>query len=183
MAEIWPVYDGREPTIGGPWARLPLAEAIALCELQPRDFLSDLATRPGPRFGDADRDLWYAGFKHVVVVVEEDEALKAKWKPGFYKSRLTPKEVFRRLVQQPVVAALGSEDVVRVEVEPTIDAEGLGAMLATVVITPNAIERLGPEAEVDAEVRLQERLREMHVAGTAIMVFATEAELAEDVGS
>jgi hypothetical protein len=30
---------------------------------------------------------------------------------------------------------------------------------------------------------LQDRLREMHVAGAVITVLATEAELAEDVGS
>ncbi|HEY7550031.1 MAG TPA: hypothetical protein VH913_11000, partial [Hyphomicrobiaceae bacterium] len=118
MAEIWPVYEGREPTIGGPWARLSLADAIALCELRPRDFLCGLATHPRPRFGDADRDLWYAGFRHVVVVIEEDEGQGAEWKPGFYKSRLTPKEVFRRLVEEPVVAALGRDNVVRVEVAP-----------------------------------------------------------------
>jgi hypothetical protein len=183
MAEIWPVYEGKEPTIGGPWARLPLAEAIALCELRPRDFLSDLASRPRPRFGDADRDLWYAGFKHVVVVVEEGEGQKAGWKPGFYKSRLSPKEMFRRLVEQPLVAALGSDNVLRVEVAPTLDAEGRGAMLTTIIIAPGAIERLNSEVQVDAEVRLRERLREMHVAGATIMNFATEAELAEDVGS
>jgi hypothetical protein len=91
-----------------------LAEAIALCELRPRDFLSDLATRPRPRFADADRDLSYAGFKHIVVVVEEDEGQSAGWKPGFYKSRLTPKETFRRLIQQALIAALGSDNVVRV---------------------------------------------------------------------
>jgi hypothetical protein len=182
MAEIWPVYEGRESTIGGPWARLPLAEAISLCELRPRDFLSDLAARPGPRFGDVDRDLWYAGFKHVVVVIEEDEARKAKWKPGFYKSRLTPKEVFRRLIEEPRVVALGSDNVVRVEVAPTIDAAGRGAMLTTIVIAPDALPRLGTEALFDADMRLQDRLREMHVAGAAFTVLATEAELAEDVG-
>jgi hypothetical protein len=183
MAEIWPVYEGKEPTIGGPWARLPLSDAIALCELQPRDFLSDLATRPRPRFGDTDRDLWYAGFKHVVVVVEEDEGPGAEWKPGFYKSRLTPKEVFRRLVEEPVVAALGRDNVVRVEVAPSIDALGRDAMLATIVIAPDALPRLDGEALVKADMQLQDRLREMHVAGAAIVDFATEAELAEDVGS
>lgn len=162
---------------------MPLAEAIALCELRPRDFLSDLATRPRPRFGDVDRDLWYAGFKHVVVIVEEDEGQGTEWKPGFYQSRLTPKEVFRRLVEQPLVAALGSDNVVRVEVAPSTDALGRDAMLATVVIAPDALPRLDGEALVNADMQLQDRLREMHVAGAAIVDFATEAELAEDVGS
>jgi hypothetical protein len=136
-----------------------------------------------PRFADPDLDLWYAGFRHVVVEIEEDEARRGKWKPGFYRSRHTPKEVFRRLVEQPLVAALGSDNVLRVEVAPTLDAEGRGAMLATVVIVPDALKGLDSDAQVDAELRLQERLREMHVAGASIIVFATEAELAEDVGS
>jgi hypothetical protein len=87
------------------------------------------------------------------------------------------------LIEQPVVAALGSDNVLRVEVAPTMDAEGRGAMLTTVVIAPDAIQRLGSEAETDAEARLRDRLREMHVAGATIMVFGTEAELAEDVGT
>ena len=183
MAEIWPAYEGRELTIGGPWARMPLLEAIALCELRPHDFLSDLEARPRPRFGDADRDLWYAGFKHVVVVVEEDEGRGEEWKPGFYKSRLMPKEVFRRLVEEPVVAALGRDNVVRVEVAPSVDALGRDAMLATIVIAPDALPRLDGEALVKADMQLQDRLREMHVAGAAITTYATEEELAEDVGS
>jgi hypothetical protein len=117
------------------------------------------------------------------VVVEEDEGQGTEWKPGFYKSRLTPKEVFRRLVEEPVVAALGRDNVVRVEVAPSIDALGRDAMLATVVIPPDALPRLDGEALVKADMQLQDRLREMRVAGAAIVDFATEAELAEDVGS
>jgi hypothetical protein len=181
MAKIWPVYEGKEPTLGGPWIDIPVTDAIALCNLRTQDFVSDLSKTP--RFDDTGRDLWYAGFRHVVVEIGPEEARTAEWKPGFYKSRLAPKEVFRRLIEQPLVAALGSDNVLRVEVAPTLDAEGRGAMLTTIVIAPDAIQRLDSEAEVDAEVRLRERLREMHVAGTSIMNFATEAELAEDVGS
>ena len=181
MAHIWPVSEGRDHTPPFPWADVQLSEAIKLCDLRQDDLVSSLAAPP--RFADPDLDLWYAGFKHVVVEVEEDEARKAKWKPGFYRSRLRPKEVFRRLVEEPLVAVLGSDNVVRVEVAPTIDAAGRGAMLTTIVIAPDALPRLTNEALVDAEMRLQERLREMHVAGASIMEFATEAELAEDVGS
>lgn len=183
MAEIWPVYEGREPTIGGPWARLPLSEAIALCELRPRDFLSDLATRPRPRFGDMDRDQWYAGYKHVVVVFEEDEGQGAEWKPGFYKSRLTPKEVFRRLIEHALVAALGRDNVVRAEFASGVDSQGRGAIHITVVISTDAIQKLPSGATVDALVRVRERLHEMRVDSTPIVYYATEAELAEDVGS
>jgi hypothetical protein len=181
MAKIWPVYEGKEPTRGEPWVDVPVRDAIALCDLRARDFTSEFSKTP--RFGDTNRDLWYAGFRHVVVEIEPEEARTAEWKPGFYKSRLSPKEVFRRLIEQPLVAALGSDNVLRVEVAPTLDAEGRGAMLTTIVIAPDAIERLGNEVQADAEVGLRERLREMHVAGATIMNFATEAELAEDVGS
>ncbi|HXF53618.1 MAG TPA: hypothetical protein VNK52_05785 [Hyphomicrobiaceae bacterium] len=181
MAKIWPVYEGKEPTRGDPWVDVPVSDAIALCDLRTQDFVSDLSNTP--RFGDTGRDLWYAGFTHVVVEIDVEEARAANWKPGLYRSRLEPKEVFRRLIEQPLVAALGRDKVLRVEVAPTLDAEGRGAMLTTIVITPDAIQRLDSEAEADAEARLRERLHEMHVAGTPIMNFATEAELAEDVGS
>jgi len=179
MARIWPVSEGRERTPPAPWAEIPLSEAIALCELRQGDFVSDLTVTP-PRFGDPDRDLWYAGFKHVVVDVEEGEGRKAKWKPGFYKSRITPKEAFRRLIQQPLVAVLGSENVVRVEFAPGIDSQGRGAIRITVIIAPNAVQRLPGSATVEALVRLRERLHEMRVDRTPIVDYATEAELAED---
>lgn len=181
MAEIWPVYEGREPTIGRPWVRLPLAEAIALCELRPGDFLADLAARPGPRFGDVDRDLWYVGFKHVVVAVEEDEGKRAEWRPGFYKSRLAPKEVFRRLIEQALVGALGKDNVVRVELAPGVDFQGHGAIDITVVIAPDAVQNLPGGAPIDARARVRERLNEMRVDSSPIIHYATEAELAEDV--
>jgi hypothetical protein len=41
MADIWPVYEGREPTRGEPWLSLPLEDAIALFELKPLQFISD----------------------------------------------------------------------------------------------------------------------------------------------
>jgi hypothetical protein len=160
---------------------MPFAEAIALCELRPGDFLSDLAARPRPRFGDVDRDLWYGGFKHIVVVVEEDEGQKAKWKPGFYKSRLAPKEVFRRLIEQALVAALGKDNVVRVELAPGVDFQGHGAIDITVVIAPDAVQKLPGGAPIDARVRVRERLSEMRVETSPIIHYATEAELAEDV--
>jgi hypothetical protein len=182
MASIWPVSEGREHTPPAPWVDVPLSEAIALCDLRQSDFVSDFTVSP-PRFGDPDRDLWYAGFKHVVVEVQESEGRKAKWKPGFYKSRISPKEVFRRLLQQPLVAALGNENVVRIEYAPGIDSQGRGAVRITVIIAPNAIQRLASGATVDALVRLRERLHEMRVDRTPIVQYATEAELAEDGGT
>jgi hypothetical protein len=180
MAKIWPVYEGKEPTIGGPWASLLASEAIAIFDLQ-RDHL---VTEPGttPRFGDIQRDLMYAGFKHIVVEIESGEGRKEKWKPGFYRSPITPKEAFNRLIRHALTAELGENNVVRVEFEPTTDSTGRDALKVTVVIAPGATERLKNGATLDALVSLQERLREMREDRVPIIEYATEAELAQDAG-
>ena len=180
MAKIWPVYEGREPTRPSPWVDLPLSDAIALFELRPNDFVSDLTVPP--RFGDQNRDLWFAGFKNVVVQIEPDEGRKAKWKPGFYKSRIKPKEAFRRLVQQSFRDVLGANNLVRVQYQSAIDSQGRDALKITVVIAPDAIQRLPRGAALDAAVRLQERLNEMRDDRTPIIEYATEAELLQDAG-
>ena len=180
MAKIWPVYEGREPTFGEPWARLPLSQAVVIFELQPDDFVSELVVTP--RFGDVGRDLTYAGFKHIVVEVEPDEKRQAKWKPGFYRSRIKPKEAFSKLIRQALVGELGDDNVVRVEFEPTTDSRGRDALKVTVVIAPGATERLKDGATLDALVSLQDRLFEMREDRVPIIEYATEAELAQDAG-
>lgn len=180
MAKIWPVYEGKEPTVGGPWAEMPLLEAIQLFELRPGDFVSELAITP--RFGDTTRDRTYFGFRHVVVEVGRDEGQKAKWKSGFYVSRIKPDEAFRRLIQQAFVAELGNENVIRAEYEPTTDLQGRSALKITVVIAPEATNRLAKGAALDALVGLQKRLREMREERTPIIEYATEAELQQDGG-
>lgn len=180
MAKIWPVYEGREPTVGEPWARLPMSEAIALFELRPEHFVSDTVVTP--RFVDVDRDLTYAGYKHIVVEVKPKEGRQAKWKPGFYRSPITPKEAFGRLVRQALVAELGEDNVVRVEFKSTTDSRDREALKITVVIAPNATGKLKGAATLNALVSLQERLHEMRENRTPLIEYATEAELALDVG-
>jgi hypothetical protein len=180
MAKIWPVYEGTEPTIGEPWAELPLPEALSLFELRPSDFVSD--PEKAPRFGNVDRDLWFAGFKHVIVEVGASEGRRAKWKPGFYLSRIKPEDAFGRLIKQAFASALGEGNVLRVEYEPAIDSQGRDALRITVVIAPGAIKRLSNGAALDALVRLRGRLREMRERRTPIVEYATEAELAQDAG-
>ncbi len=180
MAKIWPVYEGERPTIGSPWARLPLLEAIGLFELRPDSFVSDLEVTP--RFGAVDRDLTYAGFKHIVVEVERNEGRKAKWKPGFYKSPIKPRDAFGRLIRHALAAELGEDNIVRLDWEPTTDSQGREALKITVVIPPGATRKLRDGAVLDASVRLRERLREMGENRTPIVEYATEAELAQDAG-
>lgn len=181
MAKIWPVYEGKEPTIGGPWARLPVSEAVALFELQPNDLVSNFDVTP--RFGDVNRDLWYRGFKYIVVEVERDEKRQAKWKPGFYKSRITPEDAFGKLIQQALVAELGKNNVVRVAHEPTTDSRGQDALKITVVIAPGAAKKLANGAVLDALVGLRERLRDMREDRFPIIEYVTQAELDQDVGA
>ncbi len=180
MAKIWPVYEGREPTIGAPWARLPVSEAVALFELRPDDFVSDLASTP--RFGDVDRDLRIAGYRHIVVEVEPNEGRQANWQPGFYKSRITPEEAYDRLIRQALVAELGNDNVVRLEIQPTTNSQGREALKIMVVITPGATDRLEGGAVLDALVRVQERFREMREDRIPIIEYATEEELEQDDG-
>ena len=180
MAKIWPVYEGREPTRGEPWADLPVSEAVSLFELQPEDIVYDLATTP--RFGNVDRDLWYLGYKHIVVEIGRNEGRRATWKPGFYRSRVKPKDAFGRLIQQALLAELGAENLVRVEYEPATDSQGQDALKITVVIAPGATKKIAKEASLNALVRLQERLSKMREYRTPIIEYATEAELAQDGG-
>ncbi|HEX9904118.1 MAG TPA: hypothetical protein VGA77_04065 [Propylenella sp.] len=180
MAKIWPVYEGKEPTMGGPWAELPASEAISIFELRPGDFVSD--PEMTPRFGNVDRDLLYAGFRHIVVEIGRSEGRRVNWKPGFYRSRVKPEDAFGRLIRQALAAELGQDNVVRVEYGPAIDSLGRDALRVTVVVAPGATKKLKSGAALDALVRLRERLHEMREERTPIIEYATEAELREDVG-
>ncbi len=175
MAKIWAVYEGKEPTIGGPWARLPVSEAVDLFKLRPEDQVSGLEATP--RFGDVDRDLSYAGFKHIVVEIERNEGRQANWKAGFYKSRITPKEAVIKLIRQALVTELGDNIVERLEIRPTTDSQGREALKITVVIAPGATDRIAGGAVLDALVSVQDRFREMREERIPIIEYATEAEL------
>jgi hypothetical protein len=117
-----------------------------------------------------------------VVEVERNEGRRANWRPGFYASRVKPKEAFRRLIQQALVSELGADNVVRVDWEPTTDSQGRDAVRILVVIQPGAIKKFRTGAVADALVKLHERLNEMGDDRTPIVHYATEAELAQDAG-
>lgn len=181
MAKVWPAYDGKEPTVGKPWAILPLDEAITLLDLKKKHFLSDLS-RP-PRFDDTKRDMRLLGYQHVVLEVGDAEARKARWRPGFYRSPVAPDEAFVRLVGHAAKAHLGSEHVVRVATEPAIDSEGREALRVTIVIRPGAAKQLGGDAVLDTLVNVQARLQEMGEQRFPIIEYATEEELKQDASS
>jgi hypothetical protein len=157
-----------------------LPEAIDLFELRPEDYVSDLETTP--RFGVADRDLWFAGYKHIVVEVDRGEARQADFRPGFYRSRVKPNTAFGKLIHRALVTELGEKNVVRVVWEPATDSQDRDAIRITVVIAPGALKKIKDGAVLDALVRLKEQLRAMKDDRTPIIEYATEAELSQDAG-
>jgi hypothetical protein len=180
MAKIWPVYEGKIPGVGSPWARLPLQEAIDLLELRADDHVSDLA--PAAHLENVDRDLGFAALEQVMVEIEKNEGKQLKWRPGFYKSKVSPRETFGRLIRQALAEKLGQDNVIRVEYSPTTDSRGQDALKILVVIAPGAARRLANGAALDALVRLRQRLREMRDDRTPIVEYATEEDLEQDGG-
>lgn len=181
MANVWPVYEGSRPTGGEPWAILPLSQAVEVLRLEPAHFCSDHATTP--RFGKADRDLWYLGFKHIVVEVEPREAREPEWKAGFYLSPFRPKEALHRLLYHFLTPTLGEHNVERFELEPMIDSEGRSTQRFTVVIKPGAAKKIPGLALMKAISRLRDSLPGLVDDGTPVVEYATEAELATNASA
>jgi hypothetical protein len=177
MAKIWPVYEGSEPTQRGPWAELPLSDAITLLELRDSDHVADLAAVP--QFGPTDRDLWHLGHKHVIIEVDSTEGRKSGWNPGYYLARFGPNEVFRLLLQHAIAAELGETKVVRVDYQLTTDSQDQPALRVKVVLTQDALRNMEKDAPLNALVKLNDTLNDLRVDRTPIMEYVTMAELAE----
>lgn len=182
MAKIWRVYEGGEPTIGGPWIEIPALEAISVFKLKPKDFLSDLE-RPGPKFGDVNRDQSYGGYRHIIVQFDVSEGRKIKWKSGFYRSEVRPLDAHDRLIDDAFESKLGEENVIRVEKEDATDSLGREALKIIVILKPGATKILNGGAALDAQVVLQQRLHRLQDNRVPMIHYATEAELEQDVGS
>jgi hypothetical protein len=178
MADIWPVFEGREPTRGGPWLSLPLEEAIELLELKPRHFISD--PNRTPRFGPQDRDLSLFGYKHVVVEVRDEESRPPDWKEGFYRSPVSPEDAFDRVLRHVVGPIIGEANVLRVEHVPSIDSKGRVTARVTIVLAPSALRHITGEISLQAVGRLQEQLAVMGSEGMPTLQYATEDELADN---
>jgi hypothetical protein len=177
MADIWRVYEGKEPTRGRPWATLPLDEAIALLELRPEHYISDPSRTP--RFGPQDRDLSLLGYKHVVVEVFPSERRPPRWKAGFYRSPVLPKDALNRILHNALAPALGKANVLRVEHVPSTDSEGRDTFWVTAILAPGAQRRITGDMSIDAVGLLQNVLAAFGVEGTPILQYATEEELAD----
>jgi hypothetical protein len=178
MADIWRVYEGGAPTRGEPWASLPIEEAIALLELKPEHLISD----PGqtPRFGPQERDLWFLGYKHVVVEIFPAESRPPTWRAGFYRSPVPPKDALNRILQNALAPVLGQANVLRIEHVPSTDSSGRNTFRVTAILAPGAQRRITGDMSIAAVGRLQDVLTAFGVEGTPILQYATEEELADN---
>ena len=90
MANVWLAKDGDNPTQGEkPSYTLSLDDCTNKLGLAQEQFLSVLSTVP--KFGEpGDPMADIRGYQHVVVVVDEDEAKDHGWRPGFYRSPVSP---------------------------------------------------------------------------------------------
>ncbi len=97
MAKIWPCYEGKVITVGGPWKEISLMECQQRLDLLPSDYRCGLLDVL--RFGNSDEDMTILGYKHVVVEVSETEAHDDgdDWRSGGYLLRMNPDEVYNRL--------------------------------------------------------------------------------------
>jgi hypothetical protein len=78
-------------------------------------------------------------------------------------------------------ANLPPQGVVRVESEPTFDSEGHDALRLTIVVAPEAADRITGDAVVDTLVQIHDRLRDAGDERFPIIEYTTEAEL-EEIG-
>ena len=76
-------------------------------------------------------------------------------------------------------ANFGSQNVVRVESEPTTDSAGQEALNLLIVIAPDVVETINGDAVVDTLVQIIDRLQEAGDDRFPIIEYATEEELAD----
>jgi len=73
---------------------------------------------------------------------------------------------------------LGPENVVRAFADPGVDLDGNEALDITLVIAPDALDRISGDAFVDSDHAIRTRLREARDERFAFFRYATEDELA-----
>ena len=91
MAQLWRVYEGREPTREtSRWHVLSLADCIVNLSLTKAHFLKayppEGVTPIGPTFGDVDHLTGYKDPTILIVEIEDTEAHANGWRAGFYRA-------------------------------------------------------------------------------------------------
>ena len=84
-----------------------------------------------------------------------------------------------RIVEKAAKHALGKKLVDRVFAEPGMDAEGHNAVRITIVVKPDAVDKIDGDLLLDNLLEIHDALRERGEERTPIVGYATEAELAE----
>ena len=91
MSELWFVYDGPKPIRGYPAYDLPTKELIGKLGGESRfkwmDRVDESLTFEETVLGEI------AGFRHVVLKLEEAAAKRLRWRAGLYLVSRTPLEV------------------------------------------------------------------------------------------
>lgn len=83
-----------------------------------------------------------------------------------------------RIVESVAKPALGTENVVRVFGGPGTDADGNDIVRATIVLAPDAVDRIDDDALLRMLVETNKRLRESGEERQSVVFYATEEELA-----
>jgi hypothetical protein len=86
-----------------------------------------------------------------------------------------------RFVEKTARQALGKKNVIRVFIEPGIDAEGKDALRITIVITPDAVDKIDGDALLDNLLKVHDGFQQLGEERTPMVGYATEEELAEVV--
>ena len=92
---------------------------------------------------------------------------------------MLPPARINEIVAEVATAYLTSEIVDRVISEPAVDSSGNDAVKITIVIKPNAIERLKGDPVLDALLAIHDKLSEAGDERSPMVEYATQAELDE----
>ena len=91
------------------------------------------------------------------------------------------------MLKDPQIAKIASavakttlkpKNVIRVMSEPMVDSKGEDALRITIVIEPDAVDRITGDAVLNTLVQIQDRLREAGEERFPIVEYATEEDLA-----
>jgi hypothetical protein len=101
MAKVWLVREGDDSTRGEPLAVIEISDCAEKLSLTQGDLLRHVSTRP--RFGKpSELSGYYRDNRHIVVEIDEAEALTCGWKSGYYLAPISPEEAHRKLLGRPM---------------------------------------------------------------------------------
>jgi len=82
-----------------------------------------------------------------------------------------------QIAKEVATSNLGAANVAHVASEPTTDSEGRDALKITIIIQPDALERISGDAALDTLVNMQKKLHQAGEERFAILEYATQEEL------